>query len=634
MERTDDGIESAAAVPESLEGVDDSDLVERLIAARRLCERLSEGRAPQEDVDKARDRLESIKTALDARRLERFNSSVIARKRRQPLRDRILQTLAIRRATPSEIAVELECARETVTRILKELEESELVSWHLASGDNRRHLYELTLAGSLEIAEGRSATSGDALRVTRLDYSAVDAIVRRAVDAALTIRRTSGDLVSCIDRLEVARDIAVERGATALAIYATHELATSYRHQGDWPRVRALTQSLNGAVIAGFDRSSVPETHAALAHFNYETGRYAGPEGLDPQERVDHLKTAIVLYETLGSADHLPVEDWRMRTAWANAGLATVYREMWNLKSSELHIEIAEQTFREHDDSYGLTDTQFQSGFCYRLRGRFHQAENKLEAAAGIARAHGYERLLCTTLVQYGDTLRCLGLWDRGLEALEEAASLGRKLDMTVAQAFALASRGAICFSLGRIAESIDDLRQARRLFGSARHSEGEALALRRLAVATREDQSGFVGSRSRWYELLQDSQSRYESLQSPAGVVACFIAKARADIDSERIGGVLDCIVDRLQWPEEFMSVARDPCVPGLIEQLAEDANDDRLRKVRTRMNGYMAKINPPALLQSVFGEPLGQGQLFRVDEMAIEPEARTHSRGRAPIF
>jgi DNA-binding MarR family transcriptional regulator len=88
-------------------------------------------------------------------RVERGEEQARQAENKEPLRRRLLEALAEEAATPSELAVLLGAANESVSRLLKDLYAEELVEIHGVEGDRRVRLYVLTAEGEVRLSKER-----------------------------------------------------------------------------------------------------------------------------------------------------------------------------------------------------------------------------------------------------------------------------------------------------------------------------------------------------------------------------------------------------------------------------------------------------------------------------------------------
>jgi len=88
----------------------------------------------------------AVRAILDRRRVA-VRRRMIGDKEREPFRRQVLSSLSERRATPSQLAERLSGRVETISRLLRGLEEEGLVSWEEDPKDLRKRIYSLTEVG-------------------------------------------------------------------------------------------------------------------------------------------------------------------------------------------------------------------------------------------------------------------------------------------------------------------------------------------------------------------------------------------------------------------------------------------------------------------------------------------------------
>jgi predicted transcriptional regulator len=515
-------------------------------------------------------------------RLVAVRAEVAASAHKEPLRRRLLLTLADGSSTPTRLSRSVDASKEAVSRKLTEMRKAGLVSASKSGDDRRRATYSLTRAGRSEL--GRQLAFGEQIPPSLPDVEERVAFLRESLAAAVAMRRRDNRLQDAIDRLEEILAQADELGADDLALETLAELATTQR-QGRQKEERNKSLAVLEAIAMGRDQSPSRLVYPAIAHLEYERGKVSDLGPADPATQAHHLIASKTMFERLIETS-LPSNTayWRSRQAWSLVSLAHNYRDQSSFEGSLQYAAAGLQSFDELDDDYGRTQCWFLFGFCLRLLRRFDAAWSCLERAHSIASAsnHSFERASAYCLVQMGEVRRCQNRISDARALLTEALDEAKRLDLPVARAFATSGLAAVSFQANDLEQAQITLRSAQRVFGRCKHLEGIALNARRQATVARHLSSeGVAPDEPEVKRLIRLSEKNYRSLGSPAGVAACEVERGwmrRLSPDCGDLEQVLDQLDGLLK--EERGTLERDAWIPWVLDNFAQEVGRKVLAK------------------------------------------------------
>jgi DNA-binding MarR family transcriptional regulator len=533
----------------------------------------SEGIA-KEAIEAAGDRVER---ELVARRAESELEQLKRRDQAEPLKRRLLYALAREPSGPTALATEVGATKEAVSRVLSQLESGGLVVSRVDPDDRRRRVFSLTPAGGVARREQM------ALPVENVDefrLAAARPFLEGALEEAVNRRRYANDLEDAIARLRQIKSEARKVQASDLEVRAHRELATSLRQASLDEEFDTEMQEL-WKIARGEDPAVGPQLAVpAHGHIAFEVGRLCREDGeAYLAARLDDLTAAHQIFATL-SRDRVLGDDWRSRQAWALYGLGDARRLRTEFGAALTDATRALRLFTELEDVYGITSALFLAGVCLRLRGQFAESLAVLSAALANASDDGFFRLQADLLMQLGEANRCVGRLDDAERFLSEAISRAEQLNATVTLAFARSSLAAATYERGRLGESLELFGSARSLFEQRGHRAGLALNMRREAVLQRSLLAESSSATDDASELLQKARSGYGRLDSPAGVVACYVEEGRLALDAGR--------KLRPSWRRELLGwmtpferselIGKDPWVPAILPGFARALGDAEL--------------------------------------------------------
>lgn len=571
--------------------------------------------------------IEGVNQELAARRLASRVDRIEAVERREPLRRRILDLLALAPHTPTDLARALDVARESVSRALRELSNETLVVSRPDPDDARVKVYSATGAGRAALAEHRAFGAPVVLPAPPTDFAVRDHLVELATAADEEVGRE--ELERARVRAEVVEREASHRGWTDLVeraqavltrvahppLVAQRELVDEIHRAVELRRtgarsaaIPALEAVCGSAVANGWARielrgraelmsalrqdSRLDELEAqfvelrtlrfgtrpvpgiisviASAHEAYERGRR--PSSLaSEREHYESLVAAHVGYSDLVALE--PDEpEWRKRRGWASLSVAENLRRQTYHGRALYHVRSARQDF-DADDAYGRARALFIEGFCMKLQGKFDAAREPLEEALERVRERGYQPFEADILAQLGDLDRCTHQLEDAVSQLEEAQSMGDELRRPVTSAFAESALGAVAFADERIDDAIELLQASEDTFTRVGHDAGRALTTYRLATALRDKSPDATDASGRAaLDLYRESLSIYEVMGSPAGAAGCLVGELRLYLQCDEDPGPTTRRLQAVMRADRAHSLLLrlDPFVPTLIHDLA----------------------------------------------------------------
>jgi DNA-binding MarR family transcriptional regulator len=549
--------------------------------------------------------------AAGSQRVKRRRSEYAAIEKKEPLRRRILASLAKAPASPKVLAGQLEAAVPSVSRVLGEFRDQGLVVAEGDEGDRRRVTYSLSEAG--EVALNRHLSFGARQRPkAKVDNGQQLRLQRSALDRAVRIRREANRLGEAADRLRAVIREAEKLGANEIALEAMAELAKTVRQnrapedQGELgASLEEVIDRLNAIALGNDSAYGAEFAVPAAAHLKYTLGRAGERRGDDLAAREAHLTAACSLYGQLVKNSEAPAQsEWFGRQAWSVISLAGNLRKQTRLEKALRFATMAKRCFDINDDEYGRAQCFFMFGFCLRLLGEFREASVCLERAFKIADENSFQRARADTLMQMGEVQRCLGAFAGARNLLNEAVEQAERMQLFVTHAFAQSALGAVEFQQDEFGVAREYLGRAQQLFESCSHIEGQALNARRLAAASRRIAGASANPNYAAVERLIDSAYQdYERLQSPAGMAACAIEEGRIRMLRKRgrVTPVIDRLNAMLASPTQCVILELDPWVPQLLSRFANDVDDEDLVSESGRVLMQAQKILAERGAQSV---------------------------------
>jgi tetratricopeptide (TPR) repeat protein len=507
-----------------------------------------------------------------------------ATEKKEPLRRRILESLAEGAASPSSLAERVESTPQPTVRILRKLLRDGLVEVAIDASDRRLKIYGLTAEGEVHLNEQRALGTGGPPRPD-LDREETRIFLERAYDRAVEMRRRSNQLDESKDRFEALIREAEKIGAPDLALKAMADLTKTLRQSREPDAADGVIDRLNAISLGaepGYDASlALP----AAAHYRYALGRLGDRRGDDLPARAEHLRTAFSIYQQLarGGSGH-ETSAWLCQRAWSLVALATNLRKQTQFERALLYALAAKQGFDEVEDEYGSANCWLMFGFCLRLLGGFRDALACFDQAYEISNRNTFDRVRASTLMQLGDVLRTQGNVVDARIHLNEALEQSDRIGLDITQAFAYSALGAVEFQEQNLPEAAAILIQAQDIFDRCDHTQGKALNSRRRATVAR--QIAVVSSQPRYTTIeacIAVAIVGYRDLESPAGIAACQIESGRVQMlrkngnvrpTVNRLKGLLDDRVSR-------KILKLDPWVPMLLYSFAKEAQDTSLVEV-----------------------------------------------------
>jgi DNA-binding MarR family transcriptional regulator/tetratricopeptide (TPR) repeat protein len=559
----------------------------QLLALLTEVQRRSDSLEPGSDTDWPDSLERSLQRHLASRRdasdweVERQQLSA------EPLRSRILDELALAPSRPTELATRLGASKEAVSRALAKLRSEELVVDEHDSHDGRRKIYALTGNGTVARQRHRRVglSSPDGWRPFQGDVP-VDFLTAE-LDRAVRIRRHANSLAEALVGIQYVGQQADEYGLQPLGLRAMCERLATLRQlarQEEWESgIREL-----GTLVTGEQTLSAGAATPAVGYLHYERGRgFPMRDCSTIASRVGSLVAAAYTFGML-SRDRSPHEDrWQSRRAWAIFGIADIYRQETEVGLALGLANLAARLFAEVDDDYGVANSVFLVGFCLRLRGRFVHAGQVLKHAVELAEGGGFERLRANALVQMGEASRLVGEPDDAAALLIEGRDLATRLNAGVTEAFAMSSLGAVAYEAGSWAKADTCFRSAQAQFEVCHHGAGLALNLRRRGVLKRVlSTEGGSASRKPAEKLVRSALHEYERLESPAGIVGCWVETGRLQLDAGLSPDTARMeILAAARKPNWRRLLEHDPWLPGNLAQFAAYADDDEILKLSSEL-------------------------------------------------
>jgi DNA-binding MarR family transcriptional regulator len=521
--------------------------------------------------------------AAATKRLRDERRQVADSARKEPLRRRLLIALGSGAATPTELSAAVEARKESVSRKLTTMRAEGLVSVTKDSDDRRRTAYSLTREGRSEL--GRQLAFGAPGRSPRLpDAREIAVFQREALAGAVAMRRRDNRLQDAIDRMQEIYEQAEEAGAHDIALEALAELATTQR-QDRRREERDGSLAILEHMAMGAPGVEPQLVYPAIAHLEYERGKFSDMGPADNTALARHLITSMSLFERL--IEQPPGQDtrsWRTRRAWSAVSLAHNFRDQSRYDDSLQYAASGLRTFDELEDDYGRTQCWFLFGFCLRLLRRFDAAWSCLEHAHAIAcaPANRFERARAFCLVQMGEVRRCQNSTEEAEQLLGEALKEAKRLDLHVARSFATSGLAAVQFQDKELDLAQVTLRSAQKAFRRCKHQEGIALNARRQATVARHlSIEGVKPDEPEIKKLIKLAETTYRALGSPAGVAACEIERGWMRKISPDCGN-LDEVVDELNHlvKDERGTLEQDAWVPTVLNEFARKVGGADLAK------------------------------------------------------
>jgi DNA-binding MarR family transcriptional regulator len=514
-------------------------------------------------------------------RASRRRREILAIEKAEPVRRRILRALARAPQTPSELTVEAEATKETISRLLGKLQEDGLVDFGTVEGDKRRKLFRLTPEGERAFRRHLAYGKPDPRPAAPSDERIL-ALARAGLENALRMRRQANRLDEAVARMRIVLEQARELGSNELLIDTMAELAATLRQARRYGELDVILDELETMALGKHPVEDVALVLPAAAHREYELGRARGGGVADAASRARHLDAAQALYCQLGrSAGPGRKSTWTQREAWSVLSLASNLRERSNFERAVEKASSALTCFQSIDDYYGQSRSLFMIGLCLRLMGDFRHAWTHLEQALALAQEHTFERFQADALLQMGDVQRSMGHIEPARLLLSEALAQAGRMDVQLMQAFALSSLGACAHQEADYDLARAQLNRAQALFKACAHREGLALNTRRQAVVKYRlcEVSGSGGVKT-LQRAVGSAHRQYEDLRSPAGAAACDIELGRLCV----ILGVgqespIARLKQRLGDPRQRDLIELDPWVPSYLLEFSLFAGDSELQ-------------------------------------------------------
>lgn len=489
---------------------------------------------------------------------------------RQSVRTRVIKALLdAPGSTPSQLAISLNKTTTVVSRVLAGLLEDGVVEYVGTDDDRRKRHYALT--------EAATGPDGDVAAPT--DDEAERQHIALAIGVAVEARRKRHDLEYARDRLERLLNQATEIGAADLALLARTELITTLRQQSRSVPARESARQEHIMALAAMVRpattSAVPAylVAPALGCLEYQLGR---DKTKTTAARLRHLTAAEVTFARC--EDMATSHDWAPREGWSLLMRAELWRKQTEFgKAQNLALQ-ASGIFQRYDDRYGAAEAFRVLGFCQRLRGDFDGAIATLEHALALEGSAVSDRCRADVLLQLGDAYRCKGQLNPARFFLAEAEQLSESLGRTITLGFVLSSLAAVEYA----DESLDAAKNYATRAAKPLQAEPGGLAMntRRLAVICRElAASGDRAQVGVSVDLFQTALAGYRELDSPAGAAACLVGYGK--LSGEEEDAAVGELMDLASSTRSRMLLPKDPWLPGLVSQWAEETARDDVQEV-----------------------------------------------------
>jgi DNA-binding MarR family transcriptional regulator len=526
------------------------------------------------------ERVQDVQEALAELRVQARTKTAGEYVKTSKVRASVLRALASGPATPTAIADQSCRAAAVVSRALKQLRNEDLVTAEPDPDDKRQLIYDLTDAGEAQAAEIVAFTDAPAAEPS-VDREVMAAALREALDAAVTLRRHTGECKDVLARLKAIADHARRAKTPDVHVQALNEILTTLRQDGQTvayePELGRLEE-----IATGKDET-IPARFAfcAVAHLEYQLGRHPNRS---VAVKAGHLVAAHNHFRRL--ADDTGDDYWRSREAWAHAALADNYRQQSTLDAAVVSARAALSMFKKLDDPYGLARCHFMLGFCMRLMGRFEHARQELLEAKDLTDEHGFRAFGTYTLMQLGEVYRCLGQLDQASTHLSKAREQATDLRLTLTGAFADTALAATMHQQGHNKnDALKSLDRAQDAFAACHFDDGLALSLRRRSVVLRE-RSATAANLDYAQQCVDQARKLYTAIMSPAGIAACHIEDGLLAAKRGRATNQ-SCtrLVKLCKRPMMGYWIERDPWVPIMLRHFAEQTGHEELKDVAAGM-------------------------------------------------
>jgi len=568
-----------------------------------------------------------------AARLASKDNQVKHLERKEPLQRRVLEALADRSGTPTELAQRISAPKESVTRQLGRLHQQGFVSYGDVPGDARKRRYAITMSGEIQLSQHR-AFGAETARPDEASYEEVVDFLLTALRAAIVLRRKTKDLDDVIVRLERIVHQAHVANAHEVALEATIELVTTLRQIQRFKRAREVLSGVELISRGLVEEAGTAVVPAAIAHREYTLGLISSQE----RERATGAKHLVVAAELYDQFVDLPPygtpAEWRERHAWSLIGLANSLRAQSQFEQAMRTSGEALRLFDELGDHYGRSRCLYTFGFCLRLLGDHPNAWVYLDGSHSLAAEHGFERFQADSLMQMGEIRRCQGRLEEATDLLGESQQRAANLKFSVTQAFALSALGAVHYQRRDLEQSALVLEQAQHLFEHNKHPEGAALNARRHATVVRR-MSRIEADRREAARLAANACRLYMALRCPAGVAAAEIEEGYLEITGRgNPSKAASRLTALLADPRQRVLIEYDFWVPRVLRSFAGRVDADgplfqraselvesaqrRAQEARAAIRETIAAIGAPA--QQSEETPLAAPEPTSVDEMGGE--------------
>ncbi|HEY2055992.1 MAG TPA: tetratricopeptide repeat protein [Solirubrobacterales bacterium] len=547
------------------------------------------------------------------------------RAKRDPLRRRILESLAEAPANPTSLADHVDSTPQPTVRILKALLKDGLVEVSTDLSDRRLKFYEITAEGEVHLNRQRAdGTRGPA----RPDLGREETLVflERALDRAVEMRRGSNQLDESKDRFKAVIREAEKIEAHDLALKAMAELTKTLRQSREPDAADGVIDRLNAISLGAEPGYAASLALPAAAHYRYALGRLGDRRGDDLPARAEHLRAAFSIYQQLARSESgTETSAWLCQRAWSLVALATNLRKQTQLERALLYAVVAKRGFDEVEDEYGSATCWFMFGFCLRLLGEFGTALACFDRAHEISTRNAFDRVQANSLMQLGDVLRSQGNVVDARVLLNEALEQSDRMGLVITQAFAYSALGAVEFQEENFLEAGEFLSQAQGIFDRWDHTQGKALNSRRRATVARQIA---ITSSQRRYTYIEDwietAFVSYQDLESPAGIAACQIENGRVQMlrKNGNVRPTVKKLAGLLSDRDSCKILELDPWVPKLLCSFAEEAQDASLVEVTHRVyedaQDVLAQHADRSVqhLNLIDGQTDGEHEWFRVGD------------------
>jgi DNA-binding MarR family transcriptional regulator len=504
-----------------------------------------------------------------------YAREISASERSEPLRRRVLASLAVGESTTRDLAAQLESPPESISRIVSALRDDGLVETATDRGDKRQRPHTLTAAGEVELSRHYAYGKPRHDLLTPSKRQRVD-FLYSALDAGVQMRREANQLEDAATRISIVLREARKLGEGGLVVEAINELATTLRQiPANDLQVHTLLDELEEIGLGTRSYGLPSVVMPALAHREYSLGRLGENRDDEGPRRAGHLFGALNLYSQLAAAPrHLASTKWKERQGWTLIALARNFRSQSNF---EVALEEAAQAllvFEGLEDPYGRSHCHYVFGDCLRLMGDFGGAWKWLEQARTLAEEHCFERFRAELMMQMGEVLRCRGEVGEAKGVLTEARDRAREMGLRTTRAFAHSALGAVAFHEGDLEAAWIELDRADQGFERLGHRQGIALNARRQAAVARLRFEETRRKAEETQRIITVARGHHRRLGSPAGVVACQIEEGRMRMACKSdVGGTIEEVLDLIEHrTAERNFVELDPWVPSLLDVFARE--------------------------------------------------------------